>query len=324
MLCANCEAQPVGVYSPTEDDLRVLNIVCMHALRQHLALAHRISFTSHYLEAVMKVTLDTLGRAALPTDLEIAEDVGDGVSSAHALNSTQHAAVQQVQTDAAAGSTGNGFAVSHHNEPASSVAASRASLPQRDSTAASKPYHAGGNRHVHIVDATETNGTSHLTSDTERHAQQHGHDGVDLRHSLSTWVEAARSKLGMHDDAPDRPADKTTDNRGEAESTSDAASIHRDSMMSVSQQRSSMSGTAAADPSNAQWGRGHARLESKDSMTSSVFVNIDSPHHVARKLLQDLGRMTKVLIIATQTADYCGTLCCSTCHDTVLASVSLL
>ena len=235
MLCANCEAQPVGVFDPSADDVRVLNIVCMHALRQHLALAHRISFTSQHLEGMMKVTLDTLGRAAL--DVNTAEELNASMSTDQVMNpaaaTSRRSPAQQPQTDAAAGSAGDGLAVSHQddtgslaNANVSTVSASHPSVLQKADGTASRLHHANGERHVHIADATDSNGDVHMSSDHGHENTAHRHS-MDLRSSLATWVESARSKLGLHEDAIDRPADKTTENRGGSESTSEAASVHR-------------------------------------------------------------------------------------------------
>ena len=288
MLCANCEAQPVGVYDPTADDIRVLNIICMHALRQHLALAHRISFTSHHLEGMMKATLDTLGRAA--SSVNIADELYDGMGSTQKLGAagmtSRRSPAQQPQTDAAAGSAGDGLAVSHQDKTtAHAVTASGPSTQHSARSAASKTHHANGERHVHIADATDMNGISHVVSEQNSDHPAH-RDSLDLRSSLASWVETARSKLGLHEDAADRPADKTTDNRGGSESTSEAASVRRESLTGVD--------NSASEQSDGHWGRGRAVLDSHDSFTSSVFVNIESSHQVAKKLLQDLGRMTKV------------------------------
>lgn len=295
MLCANCEAQPVGVFDPAADDVRVLNVVSMHALRQHLALAHRISFTSHHLEGMMKVTLDTLGRAA--ADVNTAEELTDALGTTQALSqggaTRRRSLAEEPQSDAAAGSA-DGPAVSHSDESAHmtnrhSITASRPSVLHKLSAGPSKAHHVNGDRHVHIADATDMNSTSHAASD---HASDHpGHrNSLDLRSSLATWVESARSKLGLHEDGAERPADKTTDNRGGSESTSEAASIHRVSFTGE---------INLPEQSDGHWGRGNAVLDSRDSFTSSVFGNIESSHHVARKLLQDLGRMTKVSLHLT-------------------------
>ena len=235
MLCANCEAQPVGVFDPSADDVRVLNIVCMHALRQHLALAHRISFTSQHLEGMMKVTLDTLGRAA--ANVNTAEELHDGMSTERAMNpaaaTSKRSPAQQPQSEAAAGSAGDGLAVSNQddtgslsNANASTLSAYHSSVLQKSDRTASKLHHADGERHVHIVDATDSNGAVHLASDHSHENTAHRHS-MDLRSSLATWVETARVKLGLHEDATDRPADKMTDNRGGSESTSEAAASHR-------------------------------------------------------------------------------------------------
>lgn len=75
LVCANCETHPVGLYDPSPQHVRALNIVCMQALRQHLALAHRVSFTLRHLEQMMNVTLDTLAQPA--PDMDMADGSGD-------------------------------------------------------------------------------------------------------------------------------------------------------------------------------------------------------------------------------------------------------
>ena len=84
LVCANCEAHPVGLYDPSPKHVRALNVVCMQALRQHLALAHRVSFTSRHLEQMMNVTLDTL---ALPaSDMDMDDGPGDGIEGSQPLD----------------------------------------------------------------------------------------------------------------------------------------------------------------------------------------------------------------------------------------------
>ena len=84
LVCANCEAHPVGLYDPSPKHVRALNMVCMQALRQHLALAHRVSFTSHHLEQMMNVTLDTL---ALPaSDMDMDDGPGGGIEGSKPLD----------------------------------------------------------------------------------------------------------------------------------------------------------------------------------------------------------------------------------------------
>lgn len=84
LVCANCEAHPVGLYDPSPQHVRALNIVCMQALRQHLALAHRVSFTSRHLEQMMNVTLDTLAQPA--PDMHMADGSGDGIEFSQPLD----------------------------------------------------------------------------------------------------------------------------------------------------------------------------------------------------------------------------------------------
>ena len=83
LLCTNCEAHPLGLYEPSPEQVRALNIVCMQALRQHLALAHKVSFTSHHLEHVMTVTLNMLAQPV--PDGDIAEGLDNGMDSLHSL-----------------------------------------------------------------------------------------------------------------------------------------------------------------------------------------------------------------------------------------------
>ena len=221
---------------------------------------------------------------------------------------------QQLLTDAAAGSADDGPAVGStdrvspaagaaplpHSNPSSRPSAlhhdTRVSL---DGKASHK--HPADDRHVQIVEATSRNSALEpsLSQVRSSHMEQHlnHHSGVDLRNSLATWVENARSKLGMHgeDDAA-KPLDKTTDNRGGPESTSDAISLQRDSMSTALQQNSSALSNSSMPM---QW-RGvdasKVPLERRDSVTSSVYMTIESPHNVARHLLEDLARMTKVRI----------------------------
>ena len=79
LVCANCETHPVGLYDPSPEHVRALNVVCMQALRQHLALAHRVSFTSRHLERMMNVTLDTLAQPA--SDMDMADASGNDMDS---------------------------------------------------------------------------------------------------------------------------------------------------------------------------------------------------------------------------------------------------
>lgn len=84
LVCANCEAHPVGLYDPSPKDVSALNMVCMQALRQHLALAHRVSFTSHHLEQMMNVTLDTLAQPG--SDMDMADGSGDGIEGSQPVD----------------------------------------------------------------------------------------------------------------------------------------------------------------------------------------------------------------------------------------------
>ena len=84
LVCANCETHPVGLYDPSPEHVRALNVVCMQALRQHLALAHRVSFTSRHLEHIMNVALDTLVQPA--SDMDMADPCGDDMDSMDPVN----------------------------------------------------------------------------------------------------------------------------------------------------------------------------------------------------------------------------------------------
>ena len=84
LVCANCETRPVGLYDPSPEHVRALNVVCMQALRQHLALARRISFTSRHLEHMMNVALDTLVQPA--SDMDMADACGDDMDSMDPVN----------------------------------------------------------------------------------------------------------------------------------------------------------------------------------------------------------------------------------------------
>ena len=55
----------------------------MQALRQHLALAHRVSFTSHHLEHMMTVSLNMLAQPV--PDGEMAEGLDNGLDSLQPL-----------------------------------------------------------------------------------------------------------------------------------------------------------------------------------------------------------------------------------------------
>ena len=83
LVCSNCETHPVGLYNASPEHVRALHIVCMQALRQHLALAHRVSFTSHHLEHMMDVTLNVLAQPALDGDM--ADGLDDGLDNLQAL-----------------------------------------------------------------------------------------------------------------------------------------------------------------------------------------------------------------------------------------------
>ncbi len=330
LVCTNCEAHPLGLYDPAPEHVRVLNIVCMQALRQHLALAHRVSFTSHHLEAMMKVTLNTLAQPV--SDAEAAEDRDTDVDSLHPLDPQfMRSSGQQPQTDAAAGSAGDGPAVGSADR-ASSVGGptahittnTRPSALHRISGASTdgklQHKHGSEDRHVQIVEASSRNGTldpalSQAHDGSMEHHMSH-HNGVDLRSSLATWVENARSKLGIQaEDGMEKPPDKTTDNRGGSESTSEAINMQRDSITSnPAQHQNSLTLSNASVPHqvSAHW-RGsegaRASLERRDSITSSVYITIESPNNVARHLLEDLARMTKAgicLLCLHGSAHVCG------------------
>ena len=215
---------------------------------------------------------------------------------------------QQPLTDAAAGSTGNGLAVGSTDRvsavsgaaPLSHSSISRPSAMHHNTGASfdSKlPHkHVPDDRHVQIVEASSRNGVLEPTL-SQAHMEQHHNSGMDLRSGLATWVENARSKLGMHcEDDARQSLDKTTDNRGGPESTSDAISVQRDSitlqhnssaLSSSSMQRHAADGLwRGCDPSKVP-------LDRRDSVTSSVFIATESPHSVAQRLLEDLARMTK-------------------------------
>lgn len=123
---------------------------------------------------------------------------------------------------------------------------------------------------------------------------------MDVRSGLTSWVESARSKLGLHSEEDARQSlDKTTDNRGGPESTSDAIDGQRDSV--TLQQNSGATSTSNMPPQAADgpWLGGETSkgvLDRRDSVTSSVFIASESPHSVARRLLEDLARMTKACL----------------------------
>ena len=313
MVCSNCEAHPVGLYDPAPEHLRILHIACMQALRQHLAMAHRMSFTSRYLEAMMKVTLSTLAQP-LPEG-EAAEDLYDGpdVFEPPPRHSISQQPSQQPITDAAAGTPGDGLAVGHPDK------ISPVNGPTAHVTAHSRPSalhhatsgHADGtlqhkrlsdDRHVQINNARSRNGALEPALAPNGNVEQLSHPGaVDVRSSLTSWLESARSKLGLHsDDELDRPPDKTTGNRGQAESTSEAINAQRDSIGSkpaLHQDSLTVSNASMTNQSAIPWRSSEAvraSLERRDSTTSSAYIASESPHAVAQRLLEDLARMTKV------------------------------
>ena len=158
--------------------------------------------------------------------------------------------------------------------------------------------HTLDDRHVQIVEASSRNGVLEPTL-SQAHMEQHLNNGMELRNGLASWIENARSKLGMHCDVDARPSvDKTTDNRGGPESTSDATSMQPDG---VTLQQNSLAVSSGSMPVNHHAGDGLYRgsdppqvpVERRDSVTSSVFANTESPHSVAHRLLEDLARMTK-------------------------------
>ena len=286
----------------------------MQALRQHLALAHRVSFTSHHLESVMKVTLNTLAQPVSAT--EEVEEVGDGMDSLPPLDPPLRRSSGQPLTEAAAGSAGAGPAVASTDRQTSvnGLAAhmnhinSRPSALHRVSSTSTdaklQHKHLPEDRHVQIVEASSRNGAVEPVmnqghnSSMEQHLNDHS--GVDLRSSLATWVESARSKLGMHaEDGNERPLDKTTDNRGGSESTSEAVNMPRDSISSspaLHQNSLTFSQGSMPNLASTQGRAGEVHrtsLERRDSLTSSVYITIESPNNVARHLLEDLARMTK-------------------------------
>jgi len=315
LVCANCEVHPLGLYEPAPEHVRVLNIVCMQALRQHLALAHRVSFTSHHLESMMKVTLNTLAQPM--SAAEAAEDTDSGMDSLRPLDPPfQRSLGQQPLTDAAAGTAGNGPAVASTdrqtsmNGPTARVTTSSrpSALHHASSTSTDAKLqhkHLPEDRHVQIVEATSTNGSldpafsqAHNSS-MEQHNNHH--NGVDLLSSLATWMENARHRVGhlQSEDGTERPFDKTTDNRGGSESTSEATNMPRDSISSnpaLHQNSLTLSQGSAPNLASTQGRAGEVprtSLERRDSITSSVYITIESPNNVARHLLEDLARMTK-------------------------------
>ncbi len=316
LVCANCEVHPLGLYEPAPEHVRALNIVCMQALRQHLALAHRVSFTSHHLEDMMKVTLNTLAQPMSAAEAAEETDSGMDILSMHPLDPPfQRSLGQQPLTDAAAGTAGDGPAVpstdrqTSMNGPTAHVTTnSRPSALHRASSTATdaklQHKHLPEDRHVQIVEATSTNGVSEPTFSQAHNSsmEQHNHhNGVDLLSSLATWMENARHKVGhvQSEDGTERPLDKTTDNRDGSESTSEAANMPRDSISSnpaLHQNSLTLSQGSAPNLASIQGRTGEVprtSLERRDSITSSVYITIESPNNVARHLLEDLARMTK-------------------------------
>ena len=170
-------------------------------------------------------------------------------------------------------------------------------------------------RHVQIVEASSRNGVLEPRL-SQAHVEQHQSHGMDLRSGLATWVENARSKLGMHtEEDASQSLDKTTDNRGGPESTSDAISVQRDSI-TLQQHTLPMSVSSMAPHAADGLWRGSVTakgaLERRDSVTSSVFIATESPHSVARRLLEDLARMTKARLNS-----------CCTCLLHLYASIQL-
>lgn len=150
-------------------------------------------------------------------------------------------------------------------------------------------------RHVQIVEASSRNGMLEPTL-SHAHMEQHQRNSMDVRSGLTSWVESARSKLGLHSEEDARQSlDKTTDNRGGPESTSDAISGQRDSITLQQNSWTSMSNMPPhiADGPGLGGATSKGVLDRRDSVTSSVFIATESPHSVARRLLEDLARMTK-------------------------------
>lgn len=308
LVCANCEAHPVGLYDPSPKDVSALNMVCMQALRQHLALAHRVSFTSHHLEQMMNVTLDTLAQPG--SDMDMADGSGDGIEGSQPVDPPyRHSLGKQPLSDAVAGSTGDGPAVGSTDR----VSAISGAAPLSYTHTSSRPsalHHSTGatcdarlqhkhmpeDKHVQIVEASSRNGVLEPTL-SQAHMEQHLSSGMELRNGLTSWIENARSKLGMHgDEDARRSQDKTTDNRGGPESTSDAVSMQQDS---ISLQQNSAAMSNSSMPRHSVDGAGRAcdpsqvLMERRDSVTSSIFATTESRRSVAQRLLEDLARMTK-------------------------------
>lgn len=155
-------------------------------------------------------------------------------------------------------------------------------------------------KHVQIVEASSRNGVLEPTL-SQAHMEQHLSSGMELRNGLTSWIENARSKLGMHgDEDARRSQDKTTDNRGGPESTSDAVSMQQDS---ISLQQNSAAMSNSSMPRHSVDGAGRAcdpsqvLMERRDSVTSSIFATTESRRSVAQRLLEDLARMTKAWLI---------------------------
>lgn len=151
-------------------------------------------------------------------------------------------------------------------------------------------------RHVQIVEASSRNGVLEPTL-SQAHMEQHLNNGMELRNGLASWIENARSKLGMHGDLDARQSlDKTTDNRGGPESTSDATSMQLDGIV-LQQNSSAVSSSSMTHHVVDGIHRGsdpqQVLTERRDSVTSSVFATTESPRSVAQRLLEDLARMTK-------------------------------
>ena len=159
------------------------------------------------------------------------------------------------------------------------------------------PYkQAADDRHVQIVEASSRNGVLEPTL-SQADMEQHQSHGMDLRSGLASWVESARFKLGMLTEEDARQSlDMTTDNRGGQVSTSDAMSVQRDSIAPQQHTLPASVSSMAPPAADGLW-RGDVTskgvLDRRDSVTSSVFIATESPHSVARRLLEDLARMTK-------------------------------
>lgn len=233
---------------------------------------------------------------------------------------------KQPLTDAAAGSAGDGLAVGSTDR----VSAVSGAAPLSHASIASRPsalhHHSTGatsdgkvplkhmpdDRHVQIVEASSRNGVLEPTL-SQAHMEQHLNNGMELRNGLASWIENARSKLGMHCDVDARQSlDKTTDNRGGPESTSDATSMQPDGI-GFQQHSSAVSSSSMTHHVAEGIHRGsdpqQVLTERRDSVASSVFATTQSPRSVAQSLLEDLARMTKAWLtiaffgLANVTAD---------------------